>query len=148
MIAVLFVSSSVFAAGDAGCGLGSQIWRSNGKLAQIFAVTTNASFYSQTFGITSGTSGCTASGLVQNDKAIQYFVEVNQEDLTREIAVGQGEKINTLAQMYGCSSSETQAFATKAQSSFSTVVPSSSISASEMIRNIRTASIPDACHGS
>ena len=72
MLSVLFAGSFAFA-GDAGCGLGGMLIKSNTKLMQLFAVTTNGTLGSQTFGITFGTSGCSASGLVQNDKQIQYF---------------------------------------------------------------------------
>ena len=86
---------SVAMANDAGCGLGGMLIKNNTKLMQIVATSLNGTFGSQTFGITFGTSGCSANGIVQNDKQIQYFVEVNQEELTREMAQGHGEKINT-----------------------------------------------------
>lgn len=142
------MGTSVYAAGDAGCGLGSLIIKSNGKLMQLFAVTTNASTYSQTLGITSGTSGCTSRGLVQNDREIQYFVEVNQEELTREIAQGRGEKLNTLASLHGCSS-ETSAklFAESAQSNFSTLVPRANTTATELVKNLKSSSVSQICTG-
>lgn len=147
----LFVSmgtSLAFAAGDAGCGLGSLIIKSNGKLMQLSAVTTNASTYSQSFGITSGTSGCTSKGLVHNDREIQYFVEVNQEDLTREIAQGQGEKLNTLASLHGCSSvADVKQFAAQAQSHFPQLVPHANVTATELVTNLKSSSVPQVCTG-
>ena len=74
LVASLFVGSFAFAAGDAGCGLGSMIITKNTKVMQVLAATTNGTSGSQTFGITFGTSNCSANGLVQNDKQIQYFV--------------------------------------------------------------------------
>jgi len=147
-LVVLFAGSFAFA-GDAGCGLGGMLIKSNTKLMQLFAGTTNASFGSQTFGITFGTSGCSASGIVQNDKQIQYFVEVNQEDLTREIAQGRGEKLSTLAALNGCAS-ETQinAFNVKAQSNFKSIAPSAKTSAVDFVNNMKSAAVADACHGS
>ena len=86
------VMSATTMAGDAGCGLGGMLIKSNTKLLQLFAVTTNGTFFSQTLGITFGTSDCSAKGLVLNDKQIQYFVEVNHSDLIREMAQGYGSK--------------------------------------------------------
>ena len=43
---------------DAGCGLGSMIIQENTKVMQLLAATTNGSFGSQTFGISTGTSNC------------------------------------------------------------------------------------------
>lgn len=148
-IAVLFMGSVAMAAGDAGCGLGSMIITKNSKGMQILAATTNGSFGSQTFGITFGTSNCSASGIVQNDKQIQYFVEVNQAELTREMAQGHGEKLSTLAALNGCASdNQITAFNAKAQSSFKAIVPTAKTTAVDFVNNMKSASIADACHGS
>lgn len=54
-----FSASSAFAVDSTGCGLGSMIFRGQrGLVPQILAVTTNGSFGTQTFGISTGTSGC------------------------------------------------------------------------------------------
>lgn len=124
-------------AGDAGCGLGSMVISKNSKLLQLFALTTNGTFSSQIFGITSGTSNCSASGLVMNDKEVQYFVEVNQSDLSREMAQGQGEKLNTLASMHGCKSVAGQAaFANMTKASYTQILPSAQIPATELVSNL------------
>ncbi|AZZ38070.1 hypothetical protein CIK05_15095 [Bdellovibrio sp. qaytius] len=142
-------STSAMAAGDAGCGLGGLIITKNSKLLQLFAATTNGSTGTQTLGITFGTSGCSANGLVQNDKQIQYFVEVNQAELTREMAQGHGEKLSTLAALNGCASEgQISSFNTKAQSNFGMIVPSAKTSAVDFVNNMKSASVADACHGS
>lgn len=149
MLKALFVTlfaGSIAMAGDAGCGLGGMLIKSNTKLMQLFAVTTNGTFGSQTFGITFGTSGCSANGIVQNDKQIQYFVEVNQQDLTREMAQGHGEKISTLAALNGCmTDDQITAFNKKAQSEFKTIVPTAKTSAVDFVNNMKSASIAHAC---
>ena len=60
--ALTITGASYAAAGAAGCGLGSLIFKSNGKFTQLLAATTNNSTYTQSFGITSGTSNCNAKG--------------------------------------------------------------------------------------
>lgn len=141
-ILTLFVSSAF--AGDAGCGLGSVIIQKNSKGLQLLAMTTNSFFLTQPLGITSGTSGCSSSGIVQNDKQMEYFVEVNHADLSREMAQGQGEKLNTLAALNGCATPEAQAaFAGMAQGSFSKIVPSADVKATEMVQNIKTQAAAD-----
>lgn len=146
---VTFFAGSMAMAADSGCGLGSMIIKSNTKIPQIFAATTNGFFGTQTFGITSGTSGCSAKGLVQNDKQIQYFVEVNQETLMREMAQGHGEKLSTLAALNGCASdAQVNAFNAKAQASFKSIVPSAKTTAVDFVSNMKSASVADVCHGS
>jgi hypothetical protein len=138
LIAAVLSGTSALA-GDAGCGLGSLVIQRNSKILQLFAMTTNATFLSQAFGITSGTSGCSASGLVQNDKQIDYFVEVNQDDLTREMAQGEGEKLSTLAALHGCQSKEAQqTFSHWTQQSYEKIFPSVSTTAPQIVLNLKT----------
>jgi len=137
------IVSSAFAA-DAGCGLGSMIIQKNSKVLQLFAMTTNQTLLTQPLGITSGTSGCSASGIVMNDKQMEYFVEVNHSDLSREMAQGQGEKLNTLAALNGCATAEAQAaFAGMTQSSFDKIVPSADVKPTEMVRNLKAQAAAD-----
>lgn len=152
MVAVLLLGSQAFA-GDAGCGLGSLIITKNSKALQIFAITTNWSFFSQPLGITSGTSNCSASSIVMTDKEVQYFVEVNQEDLSREMAQGHGQKLATLAQMKGCQTENAQkAFGSFTQDSYTTIIPAAGTSSSEMVQNLNKAmtsqnDLAQLCHG-
>ena len=64
-LAILFAASMAAPAaisaggyGSAGCGLGAIVFGSKPGMIQVLAATTNATFYSQTFGITTGTSEC------------------------------------------------------------------------------------------
>lgn len=155
LVAVLLFGFGVSAqAGDSGCGLGSVVISKNSKLLQLFAFTTNNSFSSQVLGITFGTSNCSASGLVMNDKQIQYFVEVNQEDLSREMAQGRGDKLATLALLNGCANEGSQiAFASFTQQSYGKILPSSNVSAVEMVSNLKNqmsanSELSQMCHGS
>jgi hypothetical protein len=98
-------STSVFAKeyGMAGCGLGSIVLGSQNNFLQVSAATTNGTSGSQTFGITSGTSNCTEDGVVKNEQAREIFVHLNYESLEQEMAIGKGEKLDTLANLFGCS---------------------------------------------
>ena len=97
LIACAF-SSSVFAAGygAAGCGLGSMVLGDKEGFVQVFAATTNGTSGSQTFGITSGTSNCASGG-----KSAAAFIEANRAALKNDVARGEGETINALAEIYG-----------------------------------------------
>jgi len=100
---VIFMMGSMAYAdfvGPAGCGLGNLLM--GGKKMQTLASTTNATFYSQFFGITSGTSGCKDSS---SSAELENFLDVNQYALATEASKGEGESIQTLAEILGCSSS-------------------------------------------
>ncbi|NUN05062.1 MAG: DUF3015 family protein [Bdellovibrio sp.] len=154
VLCVLLFAGFQAQAGDAGCGLGSVIISKNSKGLQLLAMTTNGSLLTQPLGITSGTSGCSASGLVMNEKEVQYFVEVNQEELSREMAQGHGEKLYTLASMKGCSNEVSQkAFGTFTQNSYSRILPAANTSAVDMVQNLNSefstqGDLAQLCHGS
>lgn len=142
VFAATFASASAFA-GDSGCGLGSVIISKNSKILQLFSMTTNHSFSAQPLGITSGTSGCSSSGLVMNEKAIDYYAEANQSDLSREIAQGGGEKLRTLASLHGCNEEGKREFAEIAQRTMPKILPEPSTPAREMLRNLQRELISD-----
>jgi|GEM_PF-193449 len=138
VIMALFVGA-LAQAGDSGCGLGSLIISKNSKGLQLLSLTTNGSFFSQGFGITSGTSGCSSSGIVKNEMEMQYFVEVNSEELSREMARGEGEKLSTLAQMHGCKDKTSQnLFANMTKDSFDFIFLSPESTPSEILSNIKS----------
>ena len=63
--------------GDAGCGLGSILFGAKPGFVQVFAATTNGTFGSQTFGITTGTSNCGGGG--GGTPTARNYVETNRE---------------------------------------------------------------------
>src|ERR1043165_7466854 len=77
----------------AGCGLGYLLLsnKDNTKVTQVLGGTTNGTFGSQTFGISSGTSGCTEDGAVKFARATEVYTEVNLDSLRHEMAMGKGE---------------------------------------------------------
>jgi hypothetical protein len=140
LVFVLFATlmASTALAADSGCGLGSVIISKNSKGLQLLSMTTNGSFLSQAFGITSGTSGCSASGIVSNDQEIKYFVKHNQDDLSREMARGQGERLEALAQLHGCTSADARtAFMGMTQKSYGRILPASNVDSEEVVKQIR-----------
>jgi hypothetical protein len=85
----------------AGCGLGSMVVQENSKWAQVGAAFLNGTGF-QTFGITFGTSNCTEDGVASAAREKDAFVEANIADIRRDLAVGQGEYLSSLASFYGC----------------------------------------------
>lgn len=81
----------------AGCGLGSLVF---GKKNQVLAATTNAT-WSQSFGITVGTSNC-AERTYRAERDVPPFVEANQIALSNDIARGGGETLEALGELVGC----------------------------------------------
>src|SRR4051794_38233173 len=80
----------------AGCGLGYMLLsnKENDKVSQVLGATTNGTGI-QTFGITTGTSGCTEDGALKWAKAVEVYAEVNLDTLRHEMALGKGEYVET-----------------------------------------------------
>ncbi len=119
--AVLVLSTNAFAKrsyGLAGCGLGSIAFGDSEMVsAQIMAATTNGSTGNQAFGISSGTSGCTADDDVAaapTVERIQYFVDANHSSLIKEAARGEGETLASLSTLVGCQNTKVLGQAMKA----------------------------------
>jgi hypothetical protein len=113
----------VFAGPDAGCGAGSMLITGNGKIRNLFAITTNHSFGSQTFGITSGTSGCTSSSIVKTEVEQRIFVAANLANLSQEMAQGQGQYVSALAGLMGCPAAAQGEFAKLSQERYGALFP-------------------------
>jgi Protein of unknown function (DUF3015) len=102
---VLLVHGAAFAAGNPdtgpGCGLGKLAWmdyKNQKDIApQVLMATTNGTFGSTTFGISTGTSGCTSSGKVMSEHKATMFASLNFENLSQEMAQGEGEHLASLA---------------------------------------------------
>lgn len=94
------LASNAQAIDSTGCGLGSMAWRGQSGIGpQVLAVTTNGLFFTQTFGITFGTSGCDPNGRVSGGtgRMVLAFMENNMEQYALDAAAGRGETIDTLA---------------------------------------------------
>ena len=146
LVAIVGFSAQGAFAADAGCGLGSMVIQENTKLMQILAATTNG-IGMQTVGITLGTSNCKAQNFVMTEKAVQYFAEVNKDDLSREMAKGEGEKLQTLASLYGCETEASRTeFSKAAQAAYGRILPTSTTSVTEMVQNLNNEkSVVGAC---
>lgn len=95
--------------------------------------TTNGTSANQTFGITSGTSNCKKVKLVMNERAAE-FVASNMDQLTREIALGQGESVNTLAELMNVDNKE--AFASTLQANYNSIYTNDKVEMADVLDNI------------
>src|SRR5262245_43016331 len=96
---ILSLSATVAMADpDIGCGWGTQAFKgSKGKTSKILAATTNGLFGNQTFGISSNTAGCTGEGTIASGQQLNMFAGANIDKLQRDMALGRGESLDTLA---------------------------------------------------
>lgn len=139
--AVLALSTAAMADvnSQTGCGLGSQIIKDDSSAVMLaLQATTNSTLGNQTFGITSGTSGCKKTQFVMNERA-EEFVASNMDILAKEIAAGHGESLDTLAELLNVQ--DKAAFAVALQSNYNSIYTSKNVEMSDVLDNIATTSI-------
>jgi hypothetical protein len=133
--ALAVLSMGVHAAdGEVGtCGWGSKVFDGQSGLpAKVLAVTTNGTSGSQTFGITSGTSGCTQDGTVRSSWKLSSFIEGNKEKLARDMSRGSGETLDALAQLIGVEAQDKAAFVRSTRENVGRIFPSADVPAQDV----------------
>lgn len=133
-----FISATAMAAPDnVGCGLGSTLFDGqSGTGPQILAVTTNGTSGNQTFGITSGTLGCEEGGVVQASAAVQMFVGSNLDALSRDMSIGAGESLESLATLMEIKAEDKTRFFSTARAYYDRIFSTYDITAGTMLENM------------
>jgi hypothetical protein len=142
ILAVLSLAAAIptaaFADNVGGCGVGSKLFDGQSGVApQVFAVTTNGSTANQTFGISSGTLGCTQDGTVRSDWKMSMFIEGNKERLARDMSVGSGETLASLAHLLGVEAQDQPAFNRLTKDNLARIFPSESAGTDQIIGGLR-----------
>ena len=140
-IATVALTTAVLASPNSqtGCGLGSVIIKDNSSAVMLaLQATTNGTSGNQTFGITSGTLGCKKTKIVMNEMA-EEFVASNMDILAKEIAVGHGESIDTLAELLSVEDKAT--FSASLQANYNSIYTSQKVEMSDVLDNISTTAL-------
>lgn len=109
------------------CGWGVKLFDGQaGIVPQVLAVTTNGTSGNQTFGISTGTSGCTQDGVVKSTWKTAMFIDGNKDRLARDMSIGNGETLDSLAHLIGVREQDRATFNRVVQANVSLIFPSGS----------------------
>jgi len=147
LVAALFAigSSSAMADNVGSCGWGSKVFDGQSGIApQALAMITNGTSFNNTFGVTSGTSGCTQDGTVGTTWQTAMFIDGNKAALARNTAAGQGETLDALAKLIGIDAQDKDAFARLTQENFARIFPNTDATAAEIQISLREVVAADA----
>lgn len=137
--------TGAMAAQDIGCGLGTELMKDQkGLIFRVLGATTNGSFGNQTFGITSGTLGCAKNGVVASDARRSMFAAANVDQLSAEVAAGEGETLATLAALYDVADADRAAFYALAQAHHAELFPNAAVTTGDVLQALETAMAADA----
>lgn len=145
-VAALFPAVAMAQANNIGsCGWGSKVFDGQSGIApQVLGATTNGTFGNQTFGITSGTSGCTQDGVVRSSWKTAMFIDGNKEKLARDMSVGSGETLDSLAHLLGVEAADRPQFDRVARENLQRIFPSSNVATQDVVAGLREVLAADA----
>lgn len=121
-----------------GCGWGSKLMDGNRGIApQVLAVTTNGTLGNQTFGISSGTSGCTQDGVVKSAWKTAMFIDGNKTKLARDMSTGSGESLESLAKLIGIQDQHKAAFFQATKDNFSRIFSADNVTTDQVVASLK-----------
>jgi hypothetical protein len=137
--AAITLAAPVAYADNTGCGLGTVLFEGNtGKASEILAVTTNGLLSNQNFGITFGTLNCKPDQKITSME-VQLYASANMDKLARDMAVGEGETLDSLADLMQISAADRAEFFALTKSSFDEIYPSPDVTTGEMLAALQQA---------
>jgi hypothetical protein len=107
-----------------------------GVLPQLLAASTNATFVS-TFGMTTGTSGCSQDGVVSREHETALYAQATIENLSQEMAQGQGEHLASLATLMGVPTELHAAFFQLTQQHYAALFPTAENDSVQMLTALK-----------
>ena len=131
-------SIPMLAQANPGCGLGAQVFEGKSDPgSHIMAATTNGISGNQTFGMSTGTLGCDTSKTIKFSAAGLYL-NTNMEKVARGMATGEGEAINTLADLMGVQADDKATFFSATKSNFGKIFVGDSVSADDVLVSLKS----------
>jgi Protein of unknown function (DUF3015) len=132
-------------ANSSGCGLGTMVFEGQkGVAPQILAVTTNGTSGNQTFGITSGTLGCTQEGVVRPPTKVRMLLMSSLDNLAVDMARGDGETLDSLASLLGIEDQDRPRFFSALQNNFARIFANENVTAEEVLVSMNAVLAEDA----
>jgi hypothetical protein len=123
-------------ADSTGCGIGTNLFEGqSGVGPQIMAVTTNG-LLTNTFSVTSGTAGCNSDGVVALPTDVRVIVASSLDGLARDVARGEGETLESLADAMTIDEGDKLLFRTELQGNFDRIFPADNVSGDEVWAHI------------
>lgn len=135
--AIAFSNSAY--ADNTGCGLGTVIFAGTSSVVtDVLAVTTNGTSGNQTFGITSGTSGCKYGSTISASKKAKIFsfADKNMDEFALDVSKGSGEYLNSVADIIGIKEEDKARFFNLSQKNFSKLFSNENITTDKVVDNL------------
>ena len=137
--AFLAASSASFAVAPGGpnCGWGNLLFSGQSGLpAHLVASITNGTSGNASFGMTSGTNGCSANGtLTYGGKSMVNLGQI-MDEFSEDVAMGDGEALTAVAVSMGIAEEDRALFKQTLHSNFDSLFPAANVDAEAVMGSI------------
>ena len=121
------------APGGPGCGWGNMLFEGQrGLPSHLVASTTNGTSGNATFGMTSGTNGCSTKGALRYDGKSMLVLSSIMTELSEDMAKGEGEALTTYAVVLGVQPQDRAHFAAVTHQHFGEIFSSADVTAEQV----------------
>lgn len=135
MIAFFLVSGTAVFADNVGTGLGRvALQGKSGKGWELLGTFLNALCGNGTFAITTGTLGYRNGARIGMNEDVKVFVAQNMDSLATDLARGEGEYLDTLANLMQIE--DKAVFNSKMKANFNNIYTSYGVSSEQVVENI------------
>lgn len=132
-------SATAFAEAPGGpnCGWGNMLMQGQSGLPMhVIASTTNGTSGNATFGMTTGTNGCSADGTLTYGGQSMVDLGSIMDEFSNDVARGHGDALTTVAVSLNVSTEDRAHFGSVMQDNFTAIFPSSEVTAEDVMASV------------
>ncbi len=130
-------AAQAYAPGGPDCGWGNMLFQGqNGLVMHMLASTTNGTSGNATFGMTSGTNGCSTEYKLTYGGKSWLNISAVMDEFAEDVARGDGNALNALAVSMGVTGDDRAHFSAVMHSNFDRLFPSAEVTAGQVMESI------------
>ncbi len=131
------VSAMAVAPGGPDCGWGNMILKGKSGLPMhVLASTTNGTSGNATFGMTTGTNGCSANGVLTYGGKPMIDLSSIMDEFSEDVARGHGDALTTVAVALEIEASDRVVFGQAMHDNFAVIFTHENMTAEEVMANV------------
>lgn len=132
------MSASAVAPGGPDCGWGNMLFEGQAGLpSHVVASITNGTSGNATFGMTSGTNGCSSDGALTYGGESWIKLSAMMDEFSEDVARGHGEALDAVAVLVGVKPEHRERFARTLHANFSTLFPHQDVTAEQVVSSMQ-----------
>lgn len=137
MLLTASIASVAEAPGGPNCGWGNMLFEGqSGTPSHLVASLTNGSTGNATFGMTSGTNGCSTGGTLTYGGKEMVDVGALLDEFSEDVARGDGEVLTAVAVSLGVSQEDRPAFKQAMHQHFDLIFPSEDVTTEQVLASM------------